>query len=123
MAKAAIEHAATAKTADSSAITKLFRYHVWMLPRSNSGWYACCVQVPLHQLVGWAAMMPSGLSEVSSAHSSGMTQMAANTSSTDAQNQLKYRARRSVVRARARTADWSRRRGAAIVLTGHASFG
>ena len=35
---AAIEHAATANTAESRAITKLFRYQVWMLPRLNSSW-------------------------------------------------------------------------------------
>ena len=38
MAKPAIEHATTANTADSSEITKLFRYQVWMFPRLNSSW-------------------------------------------------------------------------------------
>ena len=49
-----------------------------------------------------------------------MTQIAANTSSTDAQNQLKYRARQSTVRLLARS--WARRWGTAIVLIGHAPF-
>jgi hypothetical protein len=38
MAKAAIEQATTANTADSVAITKLFRYQVWMFPMLNSSW-------------------------------------------------------------------------------------
>ena len=74
----------------------------------------------VHQLVGWAAITPSGLSEVSSAHSSGMTQIAAKTTSTDTQNQLKYRARQSTVRLAARTL--AGRRAAAVAAIGHASF-
>ena len=61
------------------------------------------------------------MSEVSSAHSSGMSQIAANTSSTDAQNQLKYRARQSTVRLLG-APRCARRRPRVIVLIGHAPF-
>ena len=76
--------------------------------------------MPLHQLVGWAAITASGLSEVSSAQSSGMIQIAANTRSTAAQNQLKYRARQSTVRFSACASAW--RRPAVMAVIGHAPF-
>src|SRR5882757_10193440 len=95
-AKPAIEHTTTVSAADSAEMMNLFIYQVAMSLEFRMERYAPMVQWLVHHEVGWTVTSPSGRSDVSSAHSSGINHSAANTSMTEPQNALKYRIRRSL---------------------------